>query len=354
MRPLFGRLALVSGSGFSLTIRDGTSEISTFGPTIEPSRRRHACGPNSPFRSATVPLTLNDLQTRAKSCANLLPSHLIARRLNCHNDLRPKKSGPRLGPRADNCSEPARSICRTGPRRDESPRATVLACSCPYIRYGSFIDHGIFRDSTVSSLTSLLMQGISHKPLARFLPAESNATEHYTTVSKDCSMTGHSAEDRDQSHSDTEVHAPARLEEALRSALSDRLGATKFSLWFGGNVRLGLNRERDSLIVRVPDRFFRDWIERHFTSNLIEAVEAVLGHRLGVSFQVHGESEQHPTNAGGLESKLSERTKQPRVLEGFPTSLPGNSMVPVPLHPSADCSHFLDKSRVGNGAARAE
>ena len=58
-------------------------------------------------------------------------------------------------------------------------------------------------------------------------------------------------------------------------------------------MRLGLNRERDSLIVRVPDPFFRDWIERHYTPSLIEAVETVLGHRLRVSVQVHGESEQH-------------------------------------------------------------
>ena len=72
--------------------------------------------------------------------------------------------------------------------------------------------------------------------------------------------------------------------------LSDRVGATRFALWFGGKVRFGLNREGDVLVVRVPDPFFRDWIERHYKPNLVDAVEAVIGRRLGVSVQIHDEN----------------------------------------------------------------
>jgi chromosomal replication initiator protein len=104
-------------------------------------------------------------------------------------------------------------------------------------------------------------------------------------------LIGHRDEDQDQSNRNAEVGGPAVLEESLRSAVSERVGATRFALWFGGNVRLGLNREGDLLIVRVPDPFFRDWIERHYAPTLASAVETVVGRKLGVSVQIHNESE---------------------------------------------------------------
>ncbi len=174
-------------------------------------------------------------------------------------------------------------------------------------------------------------------------------------------MTGNSAEDRDQSHSETGVHAPAKLEEALRSALSARVGPTRLALWFGSKVRLALNRECDSLIVRVPDPFFRDWIERHYTTNLIEAVETVLGHKLRVSVQVHAESEQQPGDVGELESDRSERTDQPRAIESFPTRAPGDSRLPVSLEralvfPVSSTSLAAETERLGRseGSSRSD
>ena len=109
-------------------------------------------------------------------------------------------------------------------------------------------------------------------------------------LSGECQLIGRLDEDRDQSNGNAEVSGPAVLEESLRSAVSERVGATRFALWFGGNVRLGLNREGDLLIVGVPDPFFRDWIERHYAPTLAEAVEAVVGRKLGVSVQVQSES----------------------------------------------------------------
>ena len=101
-------------------------------------------------------------------------------------------------------------------------------------------------------------------------------------LSGDCYLIGQPDEDHDKSTRNAEVSGPAVLEESLRSAVSERVGATRFALWFGGNVRLGLNREGDLLIVRVPDPFFRDWIERHYAPTLASAVEAVVGRKLGV------------------------------------------------------------------------
>jgi chromosomal replication initiator protein len=81
------------------------------------------------------------------------------------------------------------------------------------------------------------------------------------------------------------------VESALRAAVSERLGATRFSLWFGESVRLGLNGQGDSLEVQVPDPFFREWIQSHYTSSLLEAAEAVLGRPMQLSIRIHNEVE---------------------------------------------------------------
>jgi chromosomal replication initiator protein len=139
----------------------------------------------------------------------------------------------------------------------------------------------------------------------------------------------HSAEGRDRFDPDARVHTPMKLEESLRSAVSDRVGATRFALWFGGNVRLGLNRKGDSLIVRVPDSFFRDWIERHYTTSLIDAVEAVVGRQLRISIQVQGESEQFQGDVAEPVSGTTEISVHPQLVEDFPTPLTGDSKLPV-------------------------
>ncbi len=73
---------------------------------------------------------------------------------------------------------------------------------------------------------------------------------------------------------------------ALRAAVSERVGESRFGLWFGEGVELDLSGDGEALQVRVPDEFFRDWIRRHYSSSLIEAAEAVAGRPLRLSIEV--------------------------------------------------------------------
>src|SRR5947207_11214537 len=86
-------------------------------------------------------------------------------------------------------------------------------------------------------------------------------------------MAGHPGAGRDRLGALATVTArgAAVAESALRAAVSERLGESRFGLWFGDGVRLGLNGQGDALEVRVPDAFFRDWIGRHYTTSLLEA-----------------------------------------------------------------------------------
>jgi chromosomal replication initiator protein len=145
-------------------------------------------------------------------------------------------------------------------------------------------------------------------------------------------MPGHLEEGRDRSRANTGLHGPAILEEALRSAVSERVGATRFALWFGGNVRLGLNREGDSFEVCVPDSFFRDWIERHYKPTLLEAVEAVIGRPIRVSIQIHGESE--PPMGDVVEPGPAEPDTEPGRSGSITIPLPGNPKAPLSFPPS--------------------
>jgi chromosomal replication initiator protein len=87
------------------------------------------------------------------------------------------------------------------------------------------------------------------------------------------------------------AQGPSVVESALRAAVSERLGAARFGLWFGESVRLGLSGKGDALEVRVPDPFFREWIQGHYTTSLLEAAEAVLGRPMQLSIRIHNELE---------------------------------------------------------------
>jgi chromosomal replication initiator protein len=78
------------------------------------------------------------------------------------------------------------------------------------------------------------------------------------------------------------------IESTLRAALAERVGESRFGLWFGEGVRLGLGD--DSLEVGVPNTFFRDWIQGHFAGNLVDAAREVTGRSLRLSFRIDGEA----------------------------------------------------------------
>ncbi len=78
-------------------------------------------------------------------------------------------------------------------------------------------------------------------------------------------------------------------EEALRRAVKARLGEAKFGLWFGEGVRLGLDDAGETLEIRAPDPFFRDWIRGHYSESLLEAAESIFGHRPRLAFRIDEE-----------------------------------------------------------------
>lgn len=126
---------------------------------------------------------------------------------------------------------------------------------------------------------------------------------------------------------------PSIVESALRAAVSDRLGSMRFSLWFGESVRLQLNGKGDALEVRVPDPFFQEWIQNHYTTSLLEAAEAVLGRPMQLSIRINDEIE--PPLGDVVEPVLPspEPTSQPYRRGDVVIPLPANPKNPHPIPP---------------------
>jgi len=99
------------------------------------------------------------------------------------------------------------------------------------------------------------------------------------------------------------------LESSLRAAVAERVGEGRFGLWFGEGVHLGL--DEDALEVAVPNAFFREWIQGHFSGNLIEAAEAVTGRTLSLRFRIDGEAE--PKVGSLIEPQPADERRKPGV-----------------------------------------
>lgn len=83
-----------------------------------------------------------------------------------------------------------------------------------------------------------------------------------------------------------EVLSPGTVA-AFEQEIKESIGKPRYELWFSGNTKLSL--EEGGLLVGVPNRFFQDWLERHFADDLRAATERVLGERLPVRFRIDAE-----------------------------------------------------------------
>jgi chromosomal replication initiator protein len=81
---------------------------------------------------------------------------------------------------------------------------------------------------------------------------------------------------QDVTNHDTEIVA------ALRAALADVLGPTRYDLWFGAETTLELSHER--LRVISPSAFLRDWLRSHVRREMDAACQSVLGRTIALEF----------------------------------------------------------------------
>src|SRR4051812_47941407 len=72
--------------------------------------------------------------------------------------------------------------------------------------------------------------------------------------------------------------------ERLETAIAQRVGQERYSVWFTNSTRLEL--KQDELEIAVPNDFISEWIFRNFGKTIQEAANEVLGCSLMVRFNV--------------------------------------------------------------------
>ena len=90
---------------------------------------------------------------------------------------------------------------------------------------------------------------------------------------------------------------------------------------------LGLSGDGNALEVRVPDAFFRDWIQRHYTASLLEAAEAVAGRPLQLS--IRGPRRRRAAAGRCGRAGPGTRASRPRASPTVKIPMPGNPKAPL-------------------------
>ncbi|MDG3007794.1 chromosomal replication initiator protein DnaA [Paludisphaera mucosa] len=139
-------------------------------------------------------------------------------------------------------------------------------------------------------------------------------------------------------------------EEALRTAVAERIGENRFGLWFGEGVRLGVVDDGDAVEVLVPNAYFRDRIRGGFAASVAAAVEQVIGRALPVSYSVQDEAEPRHETEAIPERPATSDDRRPKVTVPIPGA-PRPSTAPAE-RPAADPAAQPHRFSAPPGSAR--
>ncbi|WP_165246710.1 chromosomal replication initiator protein DnaA [Paludisphaera soli] len=131
------------------------------------------------------------------------------------------------------------------------------------------------------------------------------------------------------------------LEGALREAVAERVGETRFGLWFGEGVRLGVvgEGEGDSIEVLAPNAYFRDRIKSGFAASVADAVRQVVGRSLPVSYSVQDEADPRHEVEAIPERPATNDDRRTKVTVPIPGT-PRPASAPAPAdRPASDQPH---------------
>jgi len=147
----------------------------------------------------------------------------------------------------------------------------------------------------------------------------------------------------------------------LADAISEKVGAERFHVWFNNSTRLDLRN--DCLEISVPNDFISEWIGRNFTRPIQDAVHEVLGCTLAVRFTVVPElfdikSNGGPLTDGDITRATATMTSMRPVVNPVSTDLNGRSQKglvrppattlgrPQPMIPAVESVNFSARPRL--------
>ena len=102
---------------------------------------------------------------------------------------------------------------------------------------------------------------------------------------------------------------------ALAQALCQRIGESRYQLWFHDKTKFSWDQDR--LVVGVPNRFFQEWLQRTFVQDVEETASTLMGEPVRASFVIDPELFQSfsPAGSGGSgRARSARRQAYPALL----------------------------------------
>lgn len=99
----------------------------------------------------------------------------------------------------------------------------------------------------------------------------------------------------------------------IAQRLAEAVGPRRYAMWFDRSARLDYCDARQTLQVSVPNRFFADWIGRHFHDDLCEAARRELGQPVTLDLRVEPERFTQEEPAAPAAQRRSEATGRSRA-----------------------------------------
>jgi chromosomal replication initiator protein len=121
---------------------------------------------------------------------------------------------------------------------------------------------------------------------------------------------------------------------ALCKSLGDKVGQKRFDLWFGASVRIDYDGR--SLMIGVPNQFFRDWISGNFRRQIEEACVDVLGHCPAIDFHIDAYSANHEDRSMFDSRSAKSGVSTARIADPAQSIIPINETGDDPLPKTAE------------------
>ena len=110
------------------------------------------------------------------------------------------------------------------------------------------------------------------------------------------------------------------IDSRIADSLRQQLGPQKFAMWFDGSAQFDYREQEHKLTVTVPNQFTRNWIDRHYGSDLRAAAQATTGDTVELDLRVgpeHTDTAQGPAVPAPVErperiEQAPERRPTPR------------------------------------------
>lgn len=111
----------------------------------------------------------------------------------------------------------------------------------------------------------------------------------------------------------------SQIAASLQAELAARIGAQRYELWFGPHTHLIVAAGR--LTIRAATSFVRDWLRKHFASDVRACCRAILGRELPVEYEVDASLAEEVCSPNSSPSTVNPHVDRVRK-NSLPTSCP--------------------------------